>query len=225
MKNMLDELKKLDEDYKVPENFRKDVMNKIRKIDKENKANSKKKYFIKYVIPSISTAAVILIAIIIGNNINKTNLMSAQATNDIQNDRIINSAIITAKGENNNELSANIEKSPENDIKEENILNEQKNKGDIMPSEASDMYDRYNSSSQFSSDTDSTMMENEGDSQSYGKTENAFESNKLQENSKIQDEIANDDVDDTLPENSENNYLNKIKLIFSLIIFIISEIQ
>lgn len=63
MKKMLDELKKLDNDYKVPENFTKNVMNEIRNIEKQKM--QKKKNTKKYVITWMSTAAVILIAVVV----------------------------------------------------------------------------------------------------------------------------------------------------------------
>lgn len=69
MKRMLDELKNLDEEYTVPQDFRKKVMVKI----KEEQINEKK-HFNKYVISWMSTAAVVVIAVVasIGGARNKS---------------------------------------------------------------------------------------------------------------------------------------------------------
>ena len=68
MKKMLDELKKLDEEYVVPSDFRQNVMSKIRVIEKQNKKQIKQKHLTKYVIPWIASAAVILIACLVTIN-------------------------------------------------------------------------------------------------------------------------------------------------------------
>ena len=61
MKKMLDELKKLDEEYEVPQDFRKKVMEKI---NAESKEEPKKKNIIhlkKYVIACASVAAMFIV--------------------------------------------------------------------------------------------------------------------------------------------------------------------
>lgn len=60
MKNLIEELQKLnnEEDYNVPTNFRQKVMNRIENGDK----NSIVKF--KYIIPILSSAAVILVAVV-----------------------------------------------------------------------------------------------------------------------------------------------------------------
>ncbi len=58
MKKMLDELKKMDCDYKVPADFSKKVMHEIKNIEAQRRRKMK-----KYVITWSSTAAVIVIAV------------------------------------------------------------------------------------------------------------------------------------------------------------------
>ncbi len=105
MKNMLDELKKLDEDIEVPENFRKNVMKNIRQIDAENKKLKKRKYFTKYIIPYISSVAVICIAVLVGfkNSANKD--MNMASINQAQMD------VVTDLNDNNNMISGHPENS------------------------------------------------------------------------------------------------------------------
>lgn len=64
MKKMLEELKNLDEEVRVPADFTEKVMNRVKQLDKTEKVerNFKKFYNRKYVITSIASAAVILIA-------------------------------------------------------------------------------------------------------------------------------------------------------------------
>ena len=67
MKKMLEELKKLDNEYEVPVDFSKDVMREVKKL------NNKKKHFSRYVIAYTSTAAVVAIAAVVAlnNNLSK----------------------------------------------------------------------------------------------------------------------------------------------------------
>lgn len=100
MKNMLDELKKLDEDVEVSKDFRENVMKKIRQIEAENKKMRKKKYFTKYIVPYVSSVAVICIAVFVGfkNSGNKEinmNMAPQQAKNDFvisSNDMMLSGA-------------------------------------------------------------------------------------------------------------------------------------
>lgn len=67
MKKMLEELKKLDNEYEVPVDFSKNVMREVKKL------NNKKKHFSRYVIAYTSTAAVVAIAAVVAlnNNLSK----------------------------------------------------------------------------------------------------------------------------------------------------------
>lgn len=67
MKKMLDELKKLDVDYEVPEGFSKRVMERIKneKIEPKEKATNNVSYLRKYVIPWTSAVAVLMIVAIV----------------------------------------------------------------------------------------------------------------------------------------------------------------
>lgn len=81
MKKMLDEIKKLDIDYEVPSDFSKKVINKIKAERGSNSKiiNIKLGRFIKYVIPCVSTVAVLVIAVIVTNN-NPRNINSATSS-------------------------------------------------------------------------------------------------------------------------------------------------
>ena len=68
MKRMLDELKKLDEEYPVPADFKGKVMNRIREINNLEKRESKAKHFTKYVVPCLASVAVVLIVCIVTIN-------------------------------------------------------------------------------------------------------------------------------------------------------------
>ena len=68
MKKMLDELKKLDEEYVVPADFKNKVMQKVREINMEEMKQRKSKTLVKYVIPCLTSAAVVLIACIVTIN-------------------------------------------------------------------------------------------------------------------------------------------------------------
>jgi hypothetical protein len=67
MKNMLDELKKLNKDVEVPEGFSKKVINEIKHVQKKN---------YKAILSTLSFAAVIVIAVLFVDyyNNNKTNI-------------------------------------------------------------------------------------------------------------------------------------------------------
>lgn len=65
MKKMLDELKKLDVEYKAPVNFKDKVMNRIKTIDKEDNNSRKTIHYNKYVITWVASAAVILLAFVV----------------------------------------------------------------------------------------------------------------------------------------------------------------
>ena len=77
MKNLIEELQKMnnEEDYNVPADFRQKVMNRIKNWDKNNIVK------FKYIIPILSSAAVILVAAIF---VGKTgNLERQTADNDM----------------------------------------------------------------------------------------------------------------------------------------------
>ncbi len=66
MKKMLDELKKLDVDYEVPKDFRKNVMKQI-KTENVNQTHTKKiRHLKKYVIACASVAAMFIVVVNIG---------------------------------------------------------------------------------------------------------------------------------------------------------------
>lgn len=75
MKKMLEELKKLDNDYEVPVDFSKKVMKEVKKL------NNKKRHFSRYVIAYTSTAAVVAIAAIVALN----NNLSKKSFNEVNN--------------------------------------------------------------------------------------------------------------------------------------------
>ena len=76
MKKMLDELKKMDYDYKVPADFSKKVMHEIRNIEAQKKRELK-----KYVITWASTAAVIVIAVAVSLKTSVKNNMTFEKNN------------------------------------------------------------------------------------------------------------------------------------------------
>lgn len=67
MKKMLDELKKLDADYEVPEGFSRRVMEKIKSenFEQKEKTTGKVSYLKKYVIPWTSAVAILMIVAIV----------------------------------------------------------------------------------------------------------------------------------------------------------------
>lgn len=80
MKKMLDELKKMDYDYKVPADFSKKVMHEIRNIEAQRKRKLK-----KYVITLASTAAVIVIAVTVSLKTSvKSNMLFDENNKDQQ---------------------------------------------------------------------------------------------------------------------------------------------
>lgn len=78
MKKMLEELKNLDEEYTVPANFKEKVMDRIKNLEKEEKDTSlhtrKILSYQKYVITSLASAAVILIACVVAMKGGRVNL-------------------------------------------------------------------------------------------------------------------------------------------------------
>lgn len=99
MKKMLDELKKLDVEYKVPADFKSKVMNRIREIDKAEKKENTSKRLTKYVIPCFASVAVMLIACIVTIN----GGFGSKSTNDAT---VNQSAMMdTSIGKGNSEIS------------------------------------------------------------------------------------------------------------------------
>lgn len=76
MKKMLDELKKIDYDYKVSADFSKKVMRKIKSAEAQRKVKLK-----KYVITWASTAAVIVIAVAVSLKTSVKNNMAFEKNN------------------------------------------------------------------------------------------------------------------------------------------------
>lgn len=76
MKKMLDELKKIDYDYKVSADFSKKVMRKIKSAEAQRKVELK-----KYVITWASTAAVIVIAVAVSLKTSVKNNMAFEKNN------------------------------------------------------------------------------------------------------------------------------------------------
>lgn len=76
MKKMLDELKKIDYDYKVSADFSKKVMRKIKSAEAQRKVEFK-----KYVITWASTAAVIVIAVAVSLKTSVKNNMAFEKNN------------------------------------------------------------------------------------------------------------------------------------------------
>lgn len=76
MKKMLDELKKIDYDYKVSADFSKEVMRKIKSAEAQRKVELK-----KYVITWASTAAVIVIAVAVSLKTSVKNNMAFEKNN------------------------------------------------------------------------------------------------------------------------------------------------
>ncbi len=69
MKKLIDELKNLNTEYTVSKNFRKKVMDKIRKENKENvKEKSNIIYFYRYATALTSAAAVIIVVVMLTKN-------------------------------------------------------------------------------------------------------------------------------------------------------------
>lgn len=83
MKNLIEELQKLnnEEDYNVPVEFREKVMNRIEIEDKSDIVK------FKYIIPILSSAAVILVAVILGGK-----------TGNIERQNVKNDAMMVADG-------------------------------------------------------------------------------------------------------------------------------
>lgn len=114
MKKMLEELKKLDNEYEVPVDFSKDVMREIKKLNN-------KKHFSRYVIAYTSTVAVVAIAAVVAlnNNLSKksfdevSNYSSSaqQKENSIANNVEVEDNTILAsaslKGMDGNDISSN----------------------------------------------------------------------------------------------------------------------
>lgn len=96
MKNLIEELQKLnnEEDYNVPIEFREKVMNRIKK---ENESSIIK---FKYIIPMLSSAAVILIVVILSG---KTGNMERQ---NIKNDTMMVADGIVAESIENNRVNS-----------------------------------------------------------------------------------------------------------------------
>ena len=94
MKNLIEELQKLnnEEDYNVPVDFKQKVMNRIENGDKNNIIK------FKYIIPILSSAAVILVAVIFAGkpgNIERQNadndtmlIADGMIAESIENDRV-----------------------------------------------------------------------------------------------------------------------------------------
>lgn len=80
MKRMLDELKKMDYDYRVPADFSKKVMQEIKNIEAQRKIESR-----KYVITWASTAAVLIIAVVISLKTNIKNEVLFEKNNIMNN--------------------------------------------------------------------------------------------------------------------------------------------
>lgn len=80
MKRMLDELKKLDYDYRVPVDFSKKVMQEIKNIEAQRKIESR-----RYVITWASTAAVLIIAVVISLKTNIKNEVLFEKNNIMNN--------------------------------------------------------------------------------------------------------------------------------------------
>ena len=90
MKKMLDELKKLDVEYKAPADFKDKVMNRIKTIDKEENNSRKTIHYNKYVITWVASAAVILLAFVVVIKNGRIDSTSNNSTFDsIKEDAII----------------------------------------------------------------------------------------------------------------------------------------
>ena len=96
MKKMLDELKKLDAEYKAPADFKDKVMNKIKTIDKEESNSKKTISYNKYVITWVASVAIIILAFVVtikndrvdltkNNSVLDSVITSNQVTADIAN--------------------------------------------------------------------------------------------------------------------------------------------
>ena len=93
MKKMLDELRKLEEEHNAPVSFKKNVMSTIRAIEEEKQHPHSKFAFQKYVITSLATAAVIVLACVVTWKTGKINTKESAST---MRDEVIDASAMLA---------------------------------------------------------------------------------------------------------------------------------
>lgn len=128
MKKMLEELKKLDNEYEVPVDFSKDVMREVKKLNN-------KKHFSRYVIAYTSTAAVVAIAAVVALN----NNLSKKSFDEVNN-------YSSSVQQNENSIANNVE------VEDNTILANASLKGidgnDISSNSATDLFEMNNGDSE-----------------------------------------------------------------------------